>query len=77
MSLTLASYISSPPDVDEVHSTMLIDVPLPSLSDGSLEGISDVDDPLKFDVCMPGGPDQYVAWFIEMARARNKAQAST
>lgn len=49
------------------------EVDRPSLSDGTLAGISDPDDPLQFDVCMPGGPDQYVAWFMDMARARSLA----
>ena len=49
------------------------EVDRPSLSDGTLAGISDPDDTLQFDVCMPGGPDQYVAWFMDMARARSLA----
>ncbi len=49
------------------------EVDRPSLADGRLDGISDIHDPLKFDVCMPGGPDQYVAWFMAMACARSAA----
>ena len=49
------------------------EVDRPSFSDGTFEGISDPDDPLQFDVCIPGGPNQYVAWFIEMAQARSLA----
>ena len=49
----------------------------PSLADDSLTGISDPDDPLQFDVCFPGGPDQYVAWFVAFARARSEAGATT
>ena len=45
----------------------------PSLDDDSLTGISDPEDPLQFDVCIPGGPDQYVDWFIDLARARSEA----
>ena len=45
----------------------------PSLADDSLTGISDPEDPLQFDVCIPGGPDQYVDWFIDLARARSEA----
>ena len=45
----------------------------PSLADDSLAGISDPEDPLQFDVCIPGGPDQYVDWFIDLARARSEA----
>ena len=49
----------------------------PSLADDSLAGISDPEDPLQFDVCIPGGPDQYVDWFVDLAEARSKARSST
>ena len=46
------------------------EVDRPSLADGSLSGISDPEDPLQFDVCIPGGPDAYVNWFSELSEAR-------
>ena len=49
----------------------------PSLADDSLAGISDPEDPLQFDVCIPGGPDQYVDWFVDLAEARSEARSST
>ena len=47
------------------------EVDRPSLRNGTLEGISDPEDPLQFDVCVPGGPDAYVTWFNGLAAARN------
>ena len=44
------------------------EVDRPSLADGSLTGITDPEDPLHFDVVMPGGPKQYVDWFQQLAR---------
>ena len=49
----------------------------PSLADDSLAGISDPEDPLQFDVCIPGGPDQYVDWFVDLAKALSEARSST
>tara|TARA_B100000609_G_scaffold197194_1_gene194117 strand:+ start:18 stop:1229 length:1212 start_codon:yes stop_codon:yes gene_type:complete len=49
----------------------------PSLADDSLAGISDPEDPLQFDVCIPGGPDQYVDWFVDLAEALSEARSST
>ena len=49
----------------------------PSLADDSLAGISDPEDPLQFDVCIPGGPDQYVDWFVDLAEARSEVRSST
>ena len=46
------------------------EVDRPSLMDGNLIGISDPEDPLRFDVVMPGGPKQYIAWFKQLANAR-------
>ena len=43
------------------------EVDRPSLSNNSLTGISDPEDPLHFDLLMPGGPEQYVAWFQQLA----------
>ena len=48
------------------------EVDRPSLKDGSLSGISDPEDPLQFDVCIPGGPDAYVNWFTGLSEARIK-----
>ena len=45
------------------------EVDRPSLADGNLTGISDPEDPLRFDVVMPGGPQQYIDWFQQLARA--------
>ena len=47
------------------------EVDRPSLLDGSLDGISDPDDSLRFDVCIPEGPDRYVNWFIALAEAHH------
>ncbi|MGB1622700.1 MAG: glucosylglycerol 3-phosphatase [Synechococcus sp.] len=52
--------------VDSSHG----EVDRPSLANGQLEGISDPDDPLQLDVVMPGGPEQYIAWFRELAQRR-------
>ena len=48
------------------------EVDRPSLADGSLAGISDPEDPLHFDVCIPGGPDAYVNWFTGLSEARSE-----
>ena len=48
------------------------EVDRPSLADGSLAGISDPEDPLRFDVCVPGGPEAYVNWFKTLASARKR-----
>lgn len=47
------------------------EVDRPSLADGSLTGITDPEDPLRFDVVMHGGPKQYVAWFQQLAQTSN------
>ena len=47
------------------------EVDRPCLADGSLKGITDPEDPLHFDVVMPGGPKQYVAWFQQLAKTAN------
>ena len=52
--------------VDSSHG----EVDRPSHADGSLQGITDPEDPLQIDVLIPGGPDQYVAWFEDLSRAR-------
>ena len=45
--------------VDSSHG----EVDRPNLSDSKLSGISDPDDPLRFDCLVKGGPDEYVDWF--------------
>jgi len=46
------------------------EVDRPSLVDERLQGISDPEDPLKFDVLVPSGPSAYVAWFRTLAERR-------
>ena len=58
--------------VDSSHG----EVDRPSLANGQLEGISDPDDPLQLDVVMPGGPEQYIAWFRELAQRRGSRGVS-
>lgn len=43
------------------------EVDRPSLHDGTLQGISDPEDPLRFDLLIPGGPKHYVSWFQRLA----------
>ena len=45
--------------VDSSHG----EVDRPNLRDSKLSGISDPDDPLRFDCLVKGGPDEYVDWF--------------
>ena len=45
--------------VDSSHG----EVDRPNLSDSRLSGISDPDDPLRFDCLIKGGPKDYVEWF--------------
>lgn len=52
------------------------EVDRPSLLDGSFEGISDPNDPLRFDVCIPEGPERYVNWFIALAEAHHGQEPS-
>ena len=58
--------------VDSSHG----EIDRPSLADERLEGISDPADPLKVDVLMPGGPEQYIHWFIQLAERRKQAAVS-
>jgi len=53
------------------------EVDRPSFMDGSLTGISDPEDPLRFDVCIPGGPTAYVDWFTGLSKARSLARPAT
>jgi len=39
----------------------------PSLQDPELKGLSDPEDPLRLDVLVPGGPEAYVEWFVDLA----------
>ncbi len=45
--------------VDSSHG----EIDRPNLSDSKLSGISDPDDPLRFDCLVKGGPEEYVDWF--------------
>ncbi|ABX08678.1 glucosylglycerol 3-phosphatase [Prochlorococcus marinus] len=54
--------------VDSSHG----EVYRPSTKGGSLNGISDPDDLLKFDLVMEGGPMQYIEWIIKLSKIRNK-----
>ena len=58
--------------VDSSHG----EVDRPSLSDPALTGISDPDDPLRLDVLMTAGPEQYINWFRQLADQRASALAS-
>ncbi|WP_250397787.1 glucosylglycerol 3-phosphatase [Synechococcus sp. MU1651] len=52
--------------VDSSHG----EVDRPSHADGSLQGITDPEDPLLIDVLMPDGPEQYIAWFRKLSERR-------
>ena len=52
--------------VDSSHG----EVDRPSHADGSLQGITDPEDPLRIDVLMPEGPEQYIAWFRQLSEHR-------
>ena len=47
----------------------------PSISVQGMEGISDVEDILKFDVVMLNGPEEYIKWFTKIAEARHIKQS--
>ena len=40
-----------------------------------LEGISDDEDNLKFDMIFQNGPKEYINWFISFAKKRSKLKA--
>ena len=44
----------------------------PSTKRSGLEGISDDEDNLKFDIIFQNGPKEYLKWFIEFAKNRSK-----
>ncbi len=46
------------------------EVERPSIKKTGLIGISDDDDKLKFDMVFKNGPDEYINWFIELAKKR-------
>ena len=48
------------------------EVERPSTKKTGLKGISDSKDKLKFDMVFENGPDEYINWFIEVARKRRK-----
>ena len=58
--------------VDSSHG----EVDRPSLSDPALTGISDHDDPLRIDVLMTAGPEQYINWFCQLAAQRSPSPAT-
>ncbi len=43
----------------------------PTLSSIDLKGISDKEDPLRFNALFKKGPKQYIEWFIEFAQSRS------
>ena len=47
------------------------EVERPSTKKSGLKGISDVDDILKFDMVFKNGPNEYISWFIELAKKRS------
>ena len=53
--------------VDSSHG----EVDRPSHADGRLQGITDPEDPLRIDVLMPEGPEQYIAWFRQLSGRRS------
>ena len=44
----------------------------PSTKKSGLEGISDDEDFLKFDIIFQNGPKEYISWFIDFAKNRSK-----
>ena len=58
--------------VDSSHG----EVDRPSLSDPALTGISDPDDPLRIDVLITAGPEQYIDWFCQLATQRSPRPAT-
>ncbi len=48
------------------------EVERPSTKESGLRGISDIDDNLKFDMVFKNGPEEYINWFIELAKKRSK-----
>ena len=48
----------------------------PSTKISGLEGISDDDDNLKFDMIFQNGPKEYLNWFIKFAKNRSKLKTN-
>jgi len=48
------------------------EVDRPSLSNNKLRGISDPEDPLKFNTYFRNGPKEYVEWFSQLAEERRR-----
>ena len=48
----------------------------PSTKISGLEGISDDDDNLKFDMIFQNGPKEYLDWFIKFAKNRSKLKTN-
>ena len=46
------------------------EVDRPSLTNKNFKGITDTDDPLKFNTYFRGGPSSYVEWFNQLAKTR-------
>ena len=46
------------------------EVERPSTKKTGLIGISDAEDKLKFDMVFKNGPDEYINWFVELAKKR-------
>ena len=42
----------------------------PSIKESGLKGITDKQDTLKFDLVFQNGPEEYINWFIKMAKRR-------
>ena len=49
----------------------------PSTKISGLEGISDVEDNLKFDMIFQNGPREYINWFIEFAKNRSQLKTNS
>lgn len=59
---------------DRSNRVVLVDssggeIDRPNLSDGTLDGITDPEDPLHIDVLVPGGPADYIEWFKSLSIA--------
>ena len=52
------------------------EVDRPSTKKTGLQGISDLQDKLKFDMVFENGPNEYTNWFIELAKKRSNLKNS-
>ncbi|WP_254216934.1 glucosylglycerol 3-phosphatase [Synechococcus sp. CCY 9618] len=48
------------------------EVDRPSLADGTFEGLSDPEDPLRIDATLPGGPQAYIRFFRDLAEGHGR-----